>query len=198
VAGCRPGGEDAVTLWHATTTAVVPPSPTPFELQAPSRHEATTVWPADVAPRHLIYLGDAVSLVFAAVAMTRHGGEPVLLDVEVARSSLEPDPAYLEATRRLATFGPTNYGQDAASSFQWTGRVATRGPVFIRQRRVCRNLPSLKANLQRAQLAEHAERWHDDRIWREASARVGATPRSGAEWRERIGDVFVADLFEPY
>lgn len=193
-----PDEEDVVTLWHATTTAVVPPSPTSFELQAPTQHGGATVWSADVAPRDLIYLGDGVSLVFAVLAMRHHGGEPVLLDVEVAWSSLVPDPAYLVATERMADVGLTRFGQDTTSSLYWSGRAATRRPVLIRQRRVCRDLPSFKANLVRAQLAEHAQAWHYDRIWQQAAADHGASVRSGAEWRHHVGDVLARGLFEPY
>jgi hypothetical protein len=58
------------TLWLGTTTSVVPRSPEPFDLLTAAAHKGPTVWGADVAPRHLIYLGDAVSafsfLVFLA------------------------------------------------------------------------------------------------------------------------------------
>jgi hypothetical protein len=151
-----------------------------------------------VAPRHFIYLGDAVSLVFGLRAMRNLGGKPVLLDVEVARSSLEPDPAYLEAVRRLASLGLSGYGTDASSSLRWSGRVATRGPVSVRQRRVCDDLPSLAVNLARAQLPEHAQAWHDDRLWQSAAAAFGASVQSGSEWRARVGQRLTSELFRPY
>lgn len=193
-----PHPESVTTLWHATTTAVVPPSPTSFELQSPAQHCGATVFSADIAPRDLIYLGDGVSLVFAALAMMHHGGDPVILDVEVAWSSLVPDPAYLVARHRLASVGLTGFGHDTVSSLYWSGRVATRGPALIRQRRVCRDLPSFKANLVNAQLPDHAQAWHDARIWRQAAADSGASVSSGAEWRHHLGDVFVRALFRPY
>jgi len=193
-----PHPDYVTTLWHATTTAVVPPSPTSFELQSPAQQGGATVFSADIAPRDLIYLGDGVSLVFAVLAMMHHGEDPVILDVEVAWSSLVPDPAYLVATQRAASVGLTGFGHDTVSSLYWSGRVATRGPVLIRQRRVCRDLPSFKANLVRAQLRDHAQAWHDDRLWRQAAADNGASVSSGAEWRHHLGDVFARGLFRPY
>lgn len=114
-----------VTLWHATTTAVVPPSPEPFELLPPAVHGGQAVWPPAVAPPEFIYLGDAIVLAFIPEAAAKHGGLPVLLDVEVALADLAPDPAYIETAHWLRTVGRDEFGLDALSSLRWSGRVAT-------------------------------------------------------------------------
>jgi hypothetical protein len=193
-----PSVPDAIITapWHATTTTVVPPSPAAFELRSPQDHGRACPWPKDVAPRHLIYLGDATSLVFAVRAITVHGGMPVLLEVDATAATLQPDPAYLVARSRL--LGPNQLGCEPSSSWEAAGRVATQGPVRVRARHVCTDVASLLVNLQTSGLVRHAEAWHDDQIWREAQALYGLRFSTAAEWRRHVGKKLTAAFFRPY
>jgi hypothetical protein len=185
-------------LWHATTTTVVPASPQPFTLQAPSQHGGLCGWDAAVAPRHLIYLGDAVSLVFANRALSVHGGVPVLLEVEVAEHLLQPDPAYLVARDNLTKMGHTKFGADTLSSLYWSGRVATTGPVNILARYRCSDIGDFLVGLLNTALGDHTEKWFDDAIWQAAASRANIQFKSGSDWRAHIGTTLTNQCFLPF
>jgi hypothetical protein len=187
-----------VRLWHGTTTTVVPASPQDFDLKSAAQHQGPSVWESSIAPRDLIYLGDAVSLVFARLAMDKLGGNPVLLDVEVPRSALRSDPSYLKALQHPLIQGAAGYGTDVSSSFRWSGRVAAVGPVDIRQRWVCDKPFEFRVRLAELELAKHAQSWQDDRSWKQASEQPSRAAKSGGEWRAHIGKLIVDEFFEPY
>lgn len=130
-------GDDRLILWHATSDAIVPPSGEDFELLSPLQRGEAGNWPDEVAPRRFLYLGDAASIAFLGKVLQRHGGRPVLLDVQVDESLLEPDPAYVETCQRLVQLGLPELQTGAGASLFWSGRVATTGPVTLVRRRVC-------------------------------------------------------------
>ena len=154
------------------------------------------MWTPDIAPTHLIYLGDAAtSLVFANQALTKHKGTPVLLEIEVGEHLLQADPAYLVTRQHLDR---TNFGSDVESSYEWSGRVATTGPVSVRRRLVCTDIFEFLIAIYHSGLADHVQRWHDDSVWRNAAAKFGQSPASASAWRSTIGDAIKALFFVQY
>jgi hypothetical protein len=195
-----PPPEGAVTRYHATTKAVVPEdSDAPVELLPADAHGDITVWPEKTAPRHLVYLGDAATaLVFMGHAAEAHQAEPVLLEVTLDASTLEPDPAYLESVRRLALFGDKRCGSSASESLFWSGRVAVAGPVEVARRLHVLSGKALANLVIQSRIGEHAERWHDDSIWQQAARENRARAESGAQWRARVGRYALSQLFVEY
>ena len=190
----------SVTLYHGTTTDVVPRGSVPFELLPSSAHEGPCIWPEHVAPRHLIYLGDMVSLVFAERACKKHGGWPVLLEVDVEIEDLQPDPAYLVGREGLGLIGfqLSAFGTDVASSLHWSGRVAISEPVTPRARYVCRDLSRFQSRLKASGLAQQATYWHEERVWRHFALSAGLRCADGADFRLQASKKLVSACFRRY
>lgn len=191
--------EGPITLYHATTKAVIPPGIGPFELVPVSQHGGTAVWPEEIAPRELVYLGDAATaIVFMGRAADVHEAEPVLLEATLDWAALQPDPAYLEAVSRLARLGHNAFGTTAVDSLFWSGRVATVTPVTVQRRLHAKSGQGLVSLLRRSRVGTLVERWHDDTIWQEAARANHLRARSGAEWRELVGRHALAEIFVEY
>ncbi len=176
---------------------MVPASPTPFKLRSATQHGGVTVWSKDTAPPHFLYLGDAATcIVFGLKAMQRHGGELVLLEVEVDDDALEPDPAYLVARQRLLMLGIDGFGETAEAGLEASGRVATKGPVNVVQRLMCNDRPSLAKALEDTRLLQHIEAWHDART--RPSVVNGLPMQSAKQWRDHVAGVMLPKLFVVY
>ncbi len=186
-----------INLLHASTTAIVPPSPQPFDLLTPDQHGGRCVW-EDLSRRHLIYLGDAVSLVFARKSVRELGGDPVLLEITVKESLLEPDPAFLKARENLIALQGPDLGTSLQASLFWSGRAATTGPVTLTGRYVCTGTEKFFDSIEDTSLVRHVEFWHIGSVWEQAASQTGETFKSGAAWRASVGNALVAQFFKDY
>lgn len=163
------------------------------------QHHKKTVWDAKIAPRHLIYLGDGAALAFAKRSLERHGGNLVVLDVDVDERTLIADPAFVEACGRLKDIGLTAPPLlDAATSLACSGRVAIAAGARICRRRICRDASTFWTVAEGSGLVCHAQAWHDAKLWRHLATRSEGVFNSARDWRDYVGTQLLEAFFSEY